>query len=333
VAGSALFPKDSLAMLGVLNSSVAGKLLETINPTVNFQVGDLRQLPVPGDFPDELRDEVKRAIEWTKKLDRFDETSTDFEEPEGWEEEEAAELQGRVARAEERIDQIVCELYAITGPTPSPALPRSTGSGGESKGERAGRWISFGLGTWLGRWGGSARGDVAMLSPLDARLGRDIKTILAHRAGKKAAGEIIAQVGGLERFFGRDFLPWHNAIYRNRPVIWGFSGTQKIVAVSSLNEKAVPAAFPRIGEKLPRGWRRWVDDGIQINLAPLCQWLPEGKLRRVLTEVATDLEQGRCGFSQTSRWMSGKVSRGSSGGCGRALSGRPKVAVQPSPGR
>ncbi len=169
VAGSALFPRDSLAMLGVLNSSVAGELLKAINPTVNFQVGDLRQLPVPGDFPDELRAEVKAAIEWTKRLDRFDETSADFEEPEGWDGEESEELREKIAHAEKRIDGIVAELYDIKSTALTPALSLRTGRGG--KWERAARWISFAIGIWLGRWGGSSRGETAMLSPMDARLG------------------------------------------------------------------------------------------------------------------------------------------------------------------
>jgi hypothetical protein len=154
-----------------------------------------------------------------------------------------------------------------------------------------------------------------MLSPMDAPLGRDIVGILEQRAGTNAAAEIVGKVGGLERFFPREFLAWHHALYRNRPVVWGFSSGEKIAAVSSLSEGAVQAAFLRIGEKLPRGWRRWADDGIQINLAPLCGWIAEGKLRRVLTEMAADLEGGRYGFSQTARWITGKTSRGSSGGC------------------
>ncbi len=313
VAGSALFPQDSLAMLGVLNSSVAGTLLAAINPTVNFQVGDLRQLPVPKNFPDELREEVKGAIEWTKRLDRFDETSADFEEPEGWDGEEGGELRRRIAGAEAKIDGIVAELYGTADSTPSPTLPRITGGGGKK--ERAARWISFAVGVWLGRWGDSSEGDAAMLSPMDERLGRDIVGILEERAGTKAAVEIVGEVGGLERFLAREFLAWHNAMYRNRPVIWGFLSGEKIVAVSSLSEGAVRAGFLRIGEKVPRGWGRWVDDGIQINLAPLCGWIAEGKLRRVLTEMAADLEGGRYGFSQTARWITGKTSRGSSGGC------------------
>ena len=71
VAGSSLFPDDPPAMLGVLNSTVAGRLLAAINPTVNFQVGDLRQLPMPRSFPDELRREVGRAIEWTRQARLF----------------------------------------------------------------------------------------------------------------------------------------------------------------------------------------------------------------------------------------------------------------------
>ena len=319
VAGSALFPQDWPAMLGVLNSSVAGKLLKAINPTVNFQVGDLRQLPVPKNFPDELREEVKAAIAWTKRLDRFDETSADFEEPEGWDGEESEELREKITHAEKRIDGIVAELYGIKS-TALTSAARESRAGERGRWERAARWISFALGVWLGRWGGSARGEVAMLSPMDTRLGSDIAGILEERAGSKAAAQMIDEVGGLERFLAREFLAWHNALYRNRPVVWGFSSGEKIVAVSPLREGAVRAAFLRIGEKLPRGWRRWVDDGIQINLAPLCGWIAERKLRRVLTEMAADLKGGRYGFSHAARWIKGKTSRGSSGGCARVPS-------------
>ena len=80
-----------------------------------------------------------------------------------------------------------------------------------------------------------------------------------------------AAVGGLERFFARDFLPWHNALYRGRPVFWGFGGNGRIVAVSRLNLdlKVMRSAFARIGQTLPDGWRHWPDDGVQINLSPL----------------------------------------------------------------
>ncbi|HNB24985.1 MAG TPA: hypothetical protein PKZ32_21365, partial [Candidatus Melainabacteria bacterium] len=48
VAASALFPTkiDRYALLAYLNSSFAGKMAHLINPTINFQVGDVKRLPI-----------------------------------------------------------------------------------------------------------------------------------------------------------------------------------------------------------------------------------------------------------------------------------------------
>ncbi|MCC7527839.1 MAG: N-6 DNA methylase [Candidatus Melainabacteria bacterium] len=48
VAASALFPVDidRYALLAFLNSSFAGKMAHLINPTINFQVGDVKRLPI-----------------------------------------------------------------------------------------------------------------------------------------------------------------------------------------------------------------------------------------------------------------------------------------------
>ena len=61
VAGSSLFPEDVPTMLAILNSSAVRQLLAAINPTVNFQVGDLRELPIPRGSSDVLRADVLRA--------------------------------------------------------------------------------------------------------------------------------------------------------------------------------------------------------------------------------------------------------------------------------
>jgi hypothetical protein len=330
VAGSSLFPDDPLALLGVLNSSVAGELLSAINPTVNFQVGDLRQLPVPGLFPQELRDEVGRAIEATRRLDCFDETSLDFVQPGGWGGKPAyAEM---IDKAQKRVDAIVTELYGMKiGERENKKVPTSEGT----KADFARRWISYALGVWLGRWGGAALGDVAVLSPLDAGLRRDLRRILADCAGEFAALEIEAVVGGLDRFLGGEFLAWHGRVYRGRPVYWGFRGAEKIVAVYSLgvDSRVMRSAFSLIGQAIPDGWARWPDDGTVINLAPLAAWIADKKLRVYLTDLAESLEQGRYGFSETNRWMTGTVSRGLSVECvpvrrngGRSAGRRPHPA-------
>ena len=62
VAGASLFPDDPLALLGILNSTVAGRLLHAINPTVDFQV---EICPIAGakNIAHEFGEEVDRAID------------------------------------------------------------------------------------------------------------------------------------------------------------------------------------------------------------------------------------------------------------------------------
>jgi hypothetical protein len=301
VAGSSLFPDDPLGVLGVLNSSAAREFLSAINPTVNFQVGDLRQLPMPRAFPEELCQEVGRAIECTRRADSFDETSVDFVQPENWDAHERADLLREIWQSERKIDRIVAELYELMSPakeaTPAEDLDHRT--------DLARRWISFVLGTWLGRWGNDRMGQLATICPLDQKLAIELRSILTRHAGEVATSEIIKSVGGLERFFARDFLPWHQRLYRDRPVFWGFGTAEKSVLISSTETDAsvVREALMAIGASLPAGWRRWTDDGIRINLAPLRQWIADKKLRKSLDEVDADLHSGRLQFSQTSRWL------------------------------
>jgi len=311
VAGSSLFPDDPLGMLGILNSAVADRLLSAINPTVNFQVGDLRQLPVPASFPDELRREVACAIESRRRLDSFDETSVDFLSPEPWNKPDATQLRKKIEKAEQSINGIVGELYGMK----QKAI--EVKASGEKMEELARRWTSYALGIWLGRWGQSPMSDIALLSPLDGTLRCDLLQILSECAGENAAAEIVETVGGLDRFLGRDFLPWHNLLYRGRPVFWGFAAAGKTVAVCGLSAglKVMRRAFREIGLTIPRAWRPRGEDGVRINLAPLSPWIADRKLRESIGEVRAELERGQFGFSETAKEMRA-VSRGSTAGCG-----------------
>ncbi len=66
VAGSSLFPDDIPLVLALLNSTFAQFALKLINPTVNFQVGDLARLPVPKQSSTTLRDLVDRGVAFAR---------------------------------------------------------------------------------------------------------------------------------------------------------------------------------------------------------------------------------------------------------------------------
>jgi N-6 DNA methylase len=313
VAGSALFPGDPLPLLGVLNSSAVHELLGAINPTVNFQVGDLRLLPVPTKFPQDLRREVARAIELTRQLDRFDQTSPDFFRPANWDGGEMGQLAAKLAEVENRIDRMAAKMYGLPIQSATRKVPEL------DRVELARHWISYALGIWLGRWGNRPAGKIARLAPLDSDLADNLRNILAIETSKQSAGQIESAVGGLGRFLGKTFLPWHNRLYRGRPVFWGFGSEEKIFAVHAMAadveilSEILGEVFGDLGEKLPRGWGRWIDDGISVNLAPLSKWLVDRALQKDLVDLLKDLRRGKFEESKTAAWLLQRpANRGSS---------------------
>jgi hypothetical protein len=311
VAGSAMFPEDPLPLLGVLNSSTAARLLEAINPTINFQVGDLGQLPVPLGLSAELSAAVGRAIEVTRKLDGFDETSVDFVAPAPWAMEDTTEgdLRRGLSDVERVIDRIVGEGYGVD-------VAGEERAGWErDRGELARRWVSYAVGACFGRWKGVGGNpmEVMKLVPLCGDVRERLREILVKRAGGgdvRAADEIEGVVGGLERFLSREFFEWHGRVYRGRPVFWGFGDSTRVVmAVNAVDADSlrVGEAIGVCGVKLPRGWERVLDDGVVINLAPLGEYLADRKLAKVLCRVWGDLGAVRYGFARTAQLVKGSI--------------------------
>src|SRR5262249_10174640 len=136
-----------LGMLAVLNSSVARRLLEAINPTVNFQVGDLAELPVPPAAGlRTLHDDVAGAIGLTRTLDSFDETEPGFRRPMFWH--EARDVYDAISRKlrtiERRLENAVAELYGLPVAN-AQAPPAAEASRLFDPTDLARRWISHAL--------------------------------------------------------------------------------------------------------------------------------------------------------------------------------------------
>ena len=81
-AGSSVFGGDyprRTALLGLLNSAVTNAVLEAIAPTLNFQVGSIKAVPVMNRiFDDEIVQLVERLVESAKVGWNTSETSWDF---------------------------------------------------------------------------------------------------------------------------------------------------------------------------------------------------------------------------------------------------------------
>lgn len=116
VAGSSLFPQDIPLLLSVLNSKFAAYVLKLLNPTVNFQVGDLARLPIPVSHGVALQSLVGQAVIIAKLNTAKDETSYDFIAPSPWRVGlgDMTAAQARLAELEREIDDEVYRLYAIS---------------------------------------------------------------------------------------------------------------------------------------------------------------------------------------------------------------------------
>jgi hypothetical protein len=273
VAGSAIFPEgDSLGLLGVLNSSVARRLLEAINPTVNFQVGDLGELPLPPAISrsGSLRDDVARAVELMRCVDAWDETSPAFVAPLPWRdaEERLHSLRRELRAVERRIELEVAELYGMS-------VEQCHDSGLRfDRAELARRWVSHAL-RGLVR---ERRGRPIRIIPLEPRLLRE----LGERLDCTEA--IDAAVEGIGKFLMSGFVAWHGKLYRRRPVIWALGSKHRAHVISHdfATRDAIASVLPE--GALPVAWRREVDDGIAVDLAPLADHLLDPALRKALRD-------------------------------------------------
>ena len=168
VAGSSLFPEDVPLVLAVMNSSFAAYALKLINPTVNFQVGDLARLPIPTESSKQLENLVDRAISLAMKASSEDETTFDFIAPPwtGSLNDTTTKLflrDGALADVEKDIDEEVYRLYGISDEDrvaieSELAEPAAEGEEAKEKEpyideeELARRWISYAMGIIMGRF-------------------------------------------------------------------------------------------------------------------------------------------------------------------------------------
>jgi hypothetical protein len=265
VAGSSLFPEDPLTMLAVLNSSVARQLLAAINPTVNFQVGDLAELPVPPRGSDEVCEMVRRLIEIQREIDRGDETAPEFVRPIDWESGPArlARLHAEMAMLEAQVDAAVAGLYGVdvTEPVNQPSSECD-------RVELARQWVSYAVRRWF------ERSDEVMWVSDSGALDR-LRDALRCELDRGTAEEIERTVGGIDGWLGDGFAGWHTKRFRGRPVIWAFErqGRRFLVPHDRATADVLSPAFAGMGARLPKGWERRVDDGIIANAAPLARWM------------------------------------------------------------
>ena len=115
VAGMTCFPSVKMvpATLAVLNSRLGKFILSAINPTINYQVGDIERLPIPEDRSPRIDELVNQCVDLARQESRENEAASDFIQP-------LRVIAGRTARKEQlaaletEIDAEVSRLYDLS---------------------------------------------------------------------------------------------------------------------------------------------------------------------------------------------------------------------------
>ena len=174
VAGMTCFPPENLIpiTLAILNSRVGKFILSALNPTINYQVGDIERLPVPNESSSRIAALVNQCVEMARQDSRESETTYDFVAPLRQAEDRAARQQ-RLRALEAEINAEVSRLYGLSAEDMAVIELELSGNAvaedseetepaGEddetveapelSQTEISLQWISYAIGTVLGRF-------------------------------------------------------------------------------------------------------------------------------------------------------------------------------------
>jgi hypothetical protein len=223
-AGSSVYPPEIATMLCVLNSATSRFILQSLNPTVNFQVGDVNRLPI---FPIASADKIFASVE--RAFDEHEshrEPSVEFRRP---------------GPSPWRHAQAWAQL-AVDRPEGAP-LPEYLP---EHDPEPASDHLSNALGVALGRFGACGEG---ILDPAKDDLGHALpagilfldNTLTTHdhndSLGHPAAaplhaawqqyGPAIAPGDDLRGYLSAGFFDLQRKMYENRPIHWPLSSEKR----------------------------------------------------------------------------------------------------------
>ena len=176
VKGSSAFPDDIPLTLALLNSSFAHFALNLLNPTISFQVGDLKRLPIPKTSSKKIKNLVEKTVSLAKVDSDENEITYDFVTPPSFSM-GIGDVETRhqeIKAIEQEIDEDTFRLYGISNKDRAAietelAVSSSTESKNDNdnpftRDELACKWISYTVGIVLGRFepgvqGALGRGD------------------------------------------------------------------------------------------------------------------------------------------------------------------------------
>lgn len=217
-AGSSVFADDLASVLCVLNRTQSRQILESLNPTINFKSQDVDRLPL------NKTPESHRVVEFLARS--FDEHEAAREASRFFRAPGPSQWEGAQAWAQHAIDMpdsgSISEQVAEFEPPDAQA------------------YISFAIGTALGRFGANGEGILTAAPPSALPAGilfvgasETYPDSLAHPslAALHTAYESFAPPTGkkppLRDWLRKDFFAYHRPLYENRPIYFPLSSEKK----------------------------------------------------------------------------------------------------------
>jgi hypothetical protein len=214
--GSSVYPDDIADATCFMNAQAARTVLESLNPTISFQVGDVNRLPI---WPVQAANEIfGRLDEAFTAHESGRESSLEFKRPgpSGW--------RYAQAWAQRAVDRPADEPIPAYEPEYDPPQPVD--------------FVSFAVGVALGRFGANGEGllDEAPATALPngilyvSATERDTLEHPACAPVRAAWDEHRAAVGGdddLRAWLRKKFFAHHKSVYENRPVYFPLSSEKK----------------------------------------------------------------------------------------------------------
>jgi hypothetical protein len=222
--GTSVYLDDLSGGLCVLNASLSAQILESLNPGIHFQAGDVNRLPLfPVANADEIFATVERAF---TEHESHREPSVEFRRP---------------GPSPWRHAQAWAQL-AVDRPEDAPLTAYEP----EHDPEPATDHLSNALGVVLGRVGPAGEGildpakdSLAHALPvgilfLDGTLdGEDLRDSLGHPSARplldafEAHGPTIAPGTSLRAYLFKNFFELHRKMYESRPIHWPLSSADR----------------------------------------------------------------------------------------------------------
>jgi len=265
--GSSVFPEHIAATLMTMNSRACRRVVQDLNPTVSFQVGDVNRLPI---FPVESADEIYANLEAAfTQHEAARENSVEFKKPGSspW------------LYAQEWAQQ------SVDRPSGAPLAPYVP----ECDSAEPEQFVSFAVGVALGRFGATGEGildkasdstlpdGILFLSNATERDGLDHSACDLLETMWAEHGVAVNSKDDLRAYLRKGYFDYHCKLYENRPIYFPLSSSKRnFVAYVSIH--------------------RWQHDTLQTLLAE--HLLPE---RRRLDGELEDLRKARADGSATNQ--------------------------------